>query len=338
MFEMRKIEIIGGGLSGLSLGLSLRRRGVPVSIIESGSYPRHKVCGEFICGVSNDVINEVGIADVFADARRHRGLKWWMGDDLVLKDELPEEAIGLSRYRMDADLAELFQSAGGELITGKRAGRDDATGRVWAAGKRKRGGKWIGLKVHAKNVNLDGLEMHVGRRGYLGLSGIEDGRVNCCGLFRLNKEVDKKNILASYLKVNGLDQLHEKFCQWDIDENSFSATAGFSLGAQQSPGAFCVGDASLLIPPFTGNGMSMAIESSWLASPWLEKFSRGQLGWLEACSGYSMSCDNYFGKRMRLAGGLHPLLFNGVGRGLLKWSAVSGLLPFGFLFKQLRSR
>jgi hypothetical protein len=34
---------------------------------------------------------------------------------------------------------------------------------------------------------------------------------------------------------------------------------------------------------------------------------------------------------------LHPLLFNGVGRGLLKWSAVSGLLPFGFLFKQLRS-
>ena len=49
---MRKIEIIGGGLSGLSLGLSLLRRGVAVRIIESGSYPRHKVCGEFVCGVS----------------------------------------------------------------------------------------------------------------------------------------------------------------------------------------------------------------------------------------------------------------------------------------------
>lgn len=335
---MRKIEIIGGGLSGLSLGLSLLRRGVAVRIIESGSYPRHKVCGEFVCGVSNAVLDDMGITDVFVDARRHRNLKWWMGNELVLRDELPEEAIGLSRYRMDADLAESFQSAGGELVTAKRVGSGDADGRVWAVGKRKRKGKWIGLKVHAKNVNLDGLEMHVGQRGYLGLSGIEDGRVNCCGLFRINKEVEKDNILASYLKINGLDQLHEKFCQWDIDESSFSATAGFSLGAQESQGAFCVGDASLLIPPFTGNGMSMAIESSWLATPWLEKFSRGDLGWLDACSGYSSSCEDYFGKRMRLAGGLHPLLFNRAGRSLLKWSALSGLLPFGFLFKQLRSQ
>jgi flavin-dependent dehydrogenase len=335
---MREIEIIGGGLSGLSLGLSLRRREVPVRIIESGHYPRHKVCGEFVCGVSNAVLDDMGLTDVFSNARRHRDLKWWIGNDLVLQDKLPEEAIGLSRYRMDADLAKLFQSVGGNLVTAKRAGKEDADGRVWAAGKRKRGGRWIGLKVHARGLNLEGLEMHVGRRGYLGLSGIEDGRVNCCGLFRLNKEVDRKNILASYLKMNELDQLYEKFCHWDIDESSFSATAGFSLGAQQSQGAFCVGDASLLIPPFTGNGMSMAIESSWLATPWLEKFSRGELEWLDACSGYASSCDEYFGKRMRLAGGLHPLLFNGAGRSLLKWSALSGLLPFGFLFKQLRSR
>ena len=93
---------------------------------------------------------------------------------------------------MDADLAALFQAAGGELITGKRAHREDADGRVWAVGKRKRGGKWIGLKVHARDVDLEGLEMHVGRRGYLGLSGIEDGRVNCCGLFRINKGSGQK--------------------------------------------------------------------------------------------------------------------------------------------------
>ena len=52
---MREIEIVGGGLSGLSLGIYLRRRGVPVRILEAGAYPRHKVCGEFVCGVSNDV-------------------------------------------------------------------------------------------------------------------------------------------------------------------------------------------------------------------------------------------------------------------------------------------
>jgi len=112
---MREIEIVGGGLSGLSLGIYLRRRGVPVRILEAGAYPRHKVCGEFVCGVSNDVLDEMGISDVFAQARRHQKLAWWMGDDLVLQDHLPEEAIGLSRFRMDADLASLFEAAGGEL-------------------------------------------------------------------------------------------------------------------------------------------------------------------------------------------------------------------------------
>ena len=69
---MREIEIVGGGLSGLSLGIYLRKRGVPVRILEAGGYPRHKVCGEFVCGVSSDVLAEMGISDVFAKARRHQ--------------------------------------------------------------------------------------------------------------------------------------------------------------------------------------------------------------------------------------------------------------------------
>lgn len=334
---MRQIEIVGGGLSGLSLGVYLRRLGVPVSILEGGKYPRHKVCGEFVCGVSNEMLQEMGISEVFSRAIKQRNMAWWIGNDLVKQDRLPQEALGLSRFRMDAELARLFVAAGGELVTGKRVGMEDDEGRVWAVGKRKRAGKWIGLKVHARGVDLDGLEMHVGKRGYLGVSGIEDGRANCCGLFRVNKDVEKKNLLASYLQVNGLDQLHDRFCQWDVDVASMSATAGFSLGAQQRAGAFCIGDSALLIPPFTGNGMSMAIESAWLAGHWLAKFSRGELEWIEACDGYAASSEDYFKKRMRLAGSLHPLLFNSLGRGLLKISARGGVLPFGLLSKHLRT-
>lgn len=40
--------IIGGGLAGLSSAILSSRQGLKVLVIEKGSYPRHKVCGEFI--------------------------------------------------------------------------------------------------------------------------------------------------------------------------------------------------------------------------------------------------------------------------------------------------
>ena len=46
----RTITIVGGGLAGLTLGIGLRQRGIPAEIFEAGTYPRHRVCGEFISG------------------------------------------------------------------------------------------------------------------------------------------------------------------------------------------------------------------------------------------------------------------------------------------------
>ena len=44
------ITIVGGGLAGLTLGIGLRQRQIPVAVWEAGNYPRHRVCGEFISG------------------------------------------------------------------------------------------------------------------------------------------------------------------------------------------------------------------------------------------------------------------------------------------------
>ena len=128
----KKITIIGGGLAGISLGIGLRRQGVPVHLIEAGHYPRHRVCGEFISGVSDDALNTLGINSAFNGMPRHRHTVWYHFDDRVFDLQLPIPAVGVSRYKLDQDLIELFTSAGGELSTGTRFSEAVADGQVYA--------------------------------------------------------------------------------------------------------------------------------------------------------------------------------------------------------------
>ena len=58
----KPITIVGGGLAGLTLGIGLRQRGVPVTLWEAGHYPRHRVCGEFISGRGQAALTRLGLA------------------------------------------------------------------------------------------------------------------------------------------------------------------------------------------------------------------------------------------------------------------------------------
>ena len=73
----REITIAGGGLAGLSLAVGLRQHEVPVVVLEAGNYPRHRVCGEFISGVTAETLTALGIAGAFEDARHQRSLDWY---------------------------------------------------------------------------------------------------------------------------------------------------------------------------------------------------------------------------------------------------------------------
>ncbi len=73
----RPLTIVGGGLAGLSLGIALRNRGIPVVILEAGTYPRHRVCGEFICGVSPLTLEKLGIAGAFEPQVTNYQSEWF---------------------------------------------------------------------------------------------------------------------------------------------------------------------------------------------------------------------------------------------------------------------
>jgi flavin-dependent dehydrogenase len=164
MTSPRPIEIIGGGLAGLALGLALRRANVPVTLFDAGRYPRHRVCGDFIAGLSSSTVDRLQLAPMLADARSHREVAWYHRTRLIRVQKLPEPAFGLSRHALDARLADAFIAAGGELQPATRS-TDLASqpGRVLATGRARRESPWLGLKFHVHGLTLTrDLELHLG--------------------------------------------------------------------------------------------------------------------------------------------------------------------------------
>jgi len=340
----RSIAIVGGGLAGLSLGIALRQRGVPTTVMEAGSYPRHKVCGEFLSGVSRDTLEALGIDDLFGDAPLHRLVIWRLGERSFRRDRLPVAASGLSRFALDARLAARFEEVGGELRLRERRGRERraAPGWVWAAGRQGERTPWVGLKAHFEGLRLEGdLELRLGGGAYVGASAVEGGRVNVCGLFRERPAggTSRTSALLDYLRHSGLEAFADRLEQTAMDAASARSVAALAfsrLPPRQARGSLAIGDAFATIPPFTGNGMSLALESAAEALPFVLGYSRGSLSWAEACDLARRALRRRFGPRLRLARALHPWIHRPGGQRLFRSLSRVRLVPFGPLFRALR--
>lgn len=331
------ITIAGGGLAGLALGLALRRADVPVTVHEAGSYPRHRVCGEFLSGRGAAVLRDLGMSAALAGAVTHRSTVWFLGGRKIREAALPEPALGLSRFALDRALAEALVEAGGTLVTGSRQRPEPRDGLVWCAGRRPTRGRWIGLKMHVRGLAMAGdLEMHAGRNGYVGLAGIEDGRVNVCGLFRCDPR--RPGRLPDYLRAGGLQELAARLERAESVSGSASAVAGFRLGWQPAvPGLLALGDAFGMIPPFSGNGMSMALEAADVARGPVADYARGRMSWDHARRAVGAGLRVRFARRLAAGLVLHPFLTSRLGRGVLAVTAPLRFPPFRVLLSTLRS-
>jgi len=334
----RMITIIGGGLAGLSLGIALRRREVPVTLHEAGTYPRHRVCGEFISGVSQSTFDSLGIGDLFDDARRHLSTAWFFRTRRILSTQLLG-GLGISRFVLDERLSMKFRELGGFLCerSRKRPQRED--GLVWCAGRVPAKGRWIGLKCHALGLALQAdLEMHLASNGYVGLGRVEQEKVNICGLFRLEPSLSGRGAetIERYLCAGGLDALAGRVFSSQVDADSFLGVAGFRLGWQEARDGATLGDALGMIPPFTGNGMSIAFESAEIAAEPLHAWQTGRETWTEALNRLREETNRRFAKRMFWARAMHPFLTTEVGQAFFTLVSRCGLLPFKTCFHALR--
>ena len=94
--------------------------------------------------------------------------------------------------------------------------------------------------------------------------------------------------------------------QWD--HTSICAVAGLPLHRGFPDNEVAVGDALKMIPPITGNGMSLAFESSEIASDFLAAYASGQLSWPEVRRDLNERFACVFGRRIWCADLLHRIL------------------------------
>jgi 2-polyprenyl-6-methoxyphenol hydroxylase-like FAD-dependent oxidoreductase len=332
MSSLLPIEIVGGGLAGLSAGLALRRAGVPVTVFEAAGYPRHRVCGEFISGLGESTVSALGLKEHLADAAPHNAVTYYLRDRALRPFSLPGTAWGISRHTLDARLAAAFVKAGGDLRTHTRVPEGETPpGRIFAAGRRKKGPFWVGLKVHVRDFPLSNdFEVHLGDRAYVGLSRVETGEVNVCGLFAQRQVAARgPDMIPAYLEAAALGSLAGRLRAADMDRDSFCVTAA-PLGDSRVAASdrIWIGDACASIPPFTGNGLAMALQGAELAVAPLRAYAAGLAGWGESIRAVGRAQRLRFRRRLMVASLMHPFFLESRRQQWLAALVSSQLLPF----------
>jgi flavin-dependent dehydrogenase len=274
------LTIIGGGLAGLGLANGLAQHDIGARIVESSRYPRHRVCGEFLTGLKPSTLLTLGVDSAFDRAILHKTTAWYSNGQHIRTYALPTPAIGISRFSLDASMAESFRQRGGMILEGQRDNGIPGKNKILAMGRRPTKGGLSGLKGHWTNLPLNAdLELHLGQNAYLGLSRVEDGYVNICGLFPEIATGSFSTPLSRFhatLKLIGLGYLCSRLESAELREGSICAVSGLGYSSRTQPG---LGDHSRQIPPFTGHGMTMALESAEIALPYVRQYIGNTLSW-----------------------------------------------------------
>ena len=106
------VIIIGGGLAGLCNAIHLSKFGKSILLIEKNSYPKHKVCGEYI---SNEVLPYLSFLEINPfdfGAVKIDDFQLSTTNNNLITAKLPLGGFGISRYKLDFILSEKAKENG----------------------------------------------------------------------------------------------------------------------------------------------------------------------------------------------------------------------------------
>lgn len=292
------IVILGGGLAGLTAAIHLSKLGHKVTVIEKNSYPKHKVCGEYISNEVIDYFNWLGLESLWTMSQSIQQFRLEVNTHNFAEVCLPLGGFGISRYALDFllyqkavaqncqfvhdsvvevafenNLFKIGLSSGVIIETpiaigsfGKRSSIDVTLKRNFIQKK----SHWMAVKAHYEGSFSDelvGLYPFAG--GYCGVSKVENNLLNIC--YIVQTEVFKKyknipdfteNVLFRNAGLRDI-LIHSK----SVFETPLTISQiSFENKKAVENHILMIGDAAGLIHPLCGNGMAMAVHSAKIVS------------------------------------------------------------------------
>lgn len=293
---MKSIGIIGGGIAGLALSIDLAQRGFDVTVFEKNTFPNHKVCGEYVSAESSPYLNYLGVLDKMGHCPIIDQLKVSSPKGAIFNTPMKMGGIGISRYQFDdllhkrgVELGVSFvfeeaTAAEGNSITtkngkelkfnkvvgayGKRSSLDVKWDRAFASKSKNQLNQWVGIKYHVKydGIANDTIALHNFDHGYCGISKVEDGRTCLCYLVssKVMKNKTIPELEGDVLRRNPHLEEIFKNSKALYDKPLAISQISFDKKELSKKGVEFIGDASGLITPLCGNGMSLALRSAKL--------------------------------------------------------------------------
>lgn len=303
------VIIVGGGLAGLTSAIHLSKFEIAVLVIEKNTYPKHKVCGEYVSNEVLPYLNYLGVNPIKLGAKKIDKFLLSTKKNNIIETKLPLGGFGISRFVLDDALAKKAIANGVTLlhdsvenikflddqfeIETQSQANFKAKIVIGAYGKRssidikldrnfiKNEAPFLAVKTHMNGDFPDDLvALHNFKGGYCGLSKVEDGSINVCYItdfksFKKHKDIEdfQKNVLCENPNL-------KKIFENSTDLFSKPLTISQISFANKSPvenHILMCGDTAGMIHPLCGNGMSMAIRSGQMVSQLIIRYFNGKI-------------------------------------------------------------
>ena len=295
--ESPKVLVIGGGVAGSSCALSLARAGVRVDLVEKATFPRYKVCGCCIGPAGLAMLDQLDLRGNVESKSRQTSR--WVGsfDSRKVELQIPP-GIAVAREVLDPLILDAAVSAGAKVqmgVSAKIVSSDHSAVTVQFSNQSSSLTQYACVVV-AAGLNAPGLNAFLQwretPRGPFGAACTIDGAVSCnvapgtiymacdregyVGLVRLSETVI--DVAAALQPGNRSGDTPLQRMQRILTRSGFDfpllqptslVLTTAMLRRTRAAGnkrLLAIGDAAGYVEPFTGEGMTWAMQSGIAAA------------------------------------------------------------------------